>query len=697
MPVANGVAISIHAAGTRLGEYSIQRQTKFKRVTSYIRVPTPKIRDGRPEQSTFAISICLLREGMIVPYSDQPSDKDPDPHAIPVSCHIRKTMSEALPVRPWNRTTSDPNETVAAYIYFDGRAKEEVATLLRPGDETWVNSRWVSGPEADGGLAEREFIFKEVGIDKALGGLGITDLKSDETRKMDRAEKQHARAKRREARREAAKEYADHNGIDIEDIPHSSSDSSSDDEEKLAETAGQIKIVLFRVLATGEVKKGEYSPQFSAADDTEDPMMDEPDDGADLSHTAAFAKPKSLDPSTISTQTVQGIDGPDTPFATFTFLYRGDRQLKKMGILKEEPIDKSSKRKSRADIDFSNLKPLTPKGTVGFTTRRDQLSNNNKSDRAKSNGKGKTKKRKSGTPSDSDSDGDDSVTPKKTSPPHSAGGSNSGDDNVNDLKRSASKTLSPTDRARVDSIAEGLRKTRLKRQHSAELEDREPQILASPQNASGPIAPPFPAGSTTPPDDLDITSPVKLSEESDGTSQASAPAVGTRTPSLSISQSAFSSSGPNEEPVIGSPFKRHRTSMDADGFGGRSGAMNFPGPGLLDFKKMVDSGDESVTAKNSGSAPNKSGESDGEIHTLSERDMMGLGLGTIIEYVDFGPELRRKGGLSNGMWLEPALPISKGVDDEPASGKQKAAAKTEKGGDPLELMMDGGTWEEGDA
>lgn len=70
--------------------------------------------------------------------------------------------------------THSENETIAAYIYFDGRAKEEVATLLRPGEETWVNSRWVQVPESEGGgLAEREFLFREVGLERWLNGLDL--------------------------------------------------------------------------------------------------------------------------------------------------------------------------------------------------------------------------------------------------------------------------------------------------------------------------------------------------------------------------------------------------------------------------------------------------------------------------------------------------------------------------------------------
>ena len=46
--------------------------------------------------------------------------------------------------------------------------------MLRKGEETWVNSRWVGMPESEGGgLAEREFLFKEVGLERWLNGLDL--------------------------------------------------------------------------------------------------------------------------------------------------------------------------------------------------------------------------------------------------------------------------------------------------------------------------------------------------------------------------------------------------------------------------------------------------------------------------------------------------------------------------------------------
>ncbi|KAG7111506.1 hypothetical protein HYQ44_009701, partial [Verticillium longisporum] len=90
---------------------------------------------------------------------------------------------------------------------------------------------------------------------------------------------------------------------------------------------------------------------------------------------ANFAKPKTLDPKTISTQTVTGIDGPDKPYASFTFFYRGERQLQKIGVLASskvpQPTPGSAKRRS-GQLDFSTLGPLKSTGTVGFSTFRDQ-------------------------------------------------------------------------------------------------------------------------------------------------------------------------------------------------------------------------------------------------------------------------------------------------------------------------------------
>ena len=65
--------------------------------------------------------------------------------------------------------------------------------------------------------------------------------------------------------------YGGDDGSPVEDIAQEdgffSTDSDSEDEPPQPEAAGQIKVALFRVLASGEVKRGEYSPQFDAHDD----------------------------------------------------------------------------------------------------------------------------------------------------------------------------------------------------------------------------------------------------------------------------------------------------------------------------------------------------------------------------------------------------------------------------------------------
>ncbi|KAI7516788.1 hypothetical protein KC331_g21951, partial [Hortaea werneckii] len=290
---------------------------------------------GKPEQSTFAISITLLTPGLNVPYSTpKPTPEDPYPRPRIVGGLPGFTSERGRygpPVQPYAPRTSNPNETIAAYIYFDGRPKEEVATLLRRGEETWVNSRWVSVPESEGGgLAEREFLFREVGLERWLNGLDLEGSKN----KAELIEKRQRRLEKKRRKRQervnidgemedepysrldrnGVLRYGGENGEPVEDIQDESGlfslDSDSDDEPPQPEAAGQIKVALFRVLASGEIKRGEYSPQFDAHDDDEGGDQNGNANGeggdADVDHTTSFAKPKALDPKTISTQTVTG-------------------------------------------------------------------------------------------------------------------------------------------------------------------------------------------------------------------------------------------------------------------------------------------------------------------------------------------------------------------------------------------------------
>lgn len=347
MPTFLGLAVSIHTPQGPLPEYSIQKQSRIHRITSYIPVPPAKIPPGatKPEQSTFAISITLLTPGLHVPYSTpKPTDEEPDPKpkivgGLPGSTGERGKYGPTIAA--YKPLTTSPNETIAAYIYFDGRAKEEVATLLRRGEETWVNSRWVSVPESEGGgLAEREFLFREVGLERWLNGLDLEGKDKDVAAKIERRKQRLEKKRRKKQEAKGSSDEEDNtesrNGVlrysDSKDAPVEAlsgnddfftDNSDSDDEPPEPEAAGQIKVALFRVLASGEIKRGEYSPQFDAHDDDE---QNGGGDGEDIDHTTSFAKPKTLDPKSISTQTVTGIDPPDKPYAVFTFLYRGERK-----------------------------------------------------------------------------------------------------------------------------------------------------------------------------------------------------------------------------------------------------------------------------------------------------------------------------------------------------------------------------------
>ena len=362
MPCFKGLAVSIHTPEGPLPEYSIQKQSRFSRISSYIPVPPAKIpqnsTSNQPEQSTFAISITLLTPGLNVPYSQpKPTPENPYPRPRIVSGLPSITGDRGRyggVIGPYIPLSTSPNETIAAYIYFDGRAKEEVATLLRRGEETWVNSRWVGVPESEGGgLAEREFLFREVGLERWLNGLDLEgkDAAAKIERRRQKMEKKRRRRKLRidsddeaESSLVGGKDRSEKGvlryGADQQSPLEQMSDSdemflsgsgSDSDDDPVPESTGQIKVALFRVLASGEIKRGEYSPQFDAHDD-DDEMGRSSENGAktdnsnteEVDHTTSFAQPKSLDPKSISTQTVTGIDPPDKPFAVFTFLYRGE-------------------------------------------------------------------------------------------------------------------------------------------------------------------------------------------------------------------------------------------------------------------------------------------------------------------------------------------------------------------------------------
>ncbi|PWY64643.1 hypothetical protein BO83DRAFT_138619 [Aspergillus eucalypticola CBS 122712] len=526
MPCFKGLAVSIHTPDGPISEYSIQRQSRASRIACYIPVPPPKIPEsgsGRPEQSTFAISITLLNPGQDVPYSapkptpDNPAPKPKVVGGLPGTTGERGQYSST--VAPYQALTNSPNETVAAYIYFDGRAKEEVATLLRRGEETWVNSRWVSVPVSEGGgLAEREFLFREVGLERWLNGLDLEG--KDAAAKIER---RRQKMEKRRIKREATGDleinaksgkgvmrYGNDAKSPLEDVSDDDMSFSDSDDDPIPESAGQIKVALFRVLASGEIKRGEYSPQFDAHDDDDEAQGENGHKGAadaDIDHTTSFAKPKTLDPKTISTQTVTGIDPSDKPYATFTFMYRGERQLQKMGILRDPKAQEtpgSAKRRS-LQPDFANLGPLKPGGTVGFVNFRDSTE--------------RKKGKKSGEDDemDSEDDEDNSILGK----------ADEEEGKEDDLH------LSPDDIRRQGELAESIRKIKLKRQHSsASLATNTPPAESASPNTAG-DTPATNDPSTTPP------------------AVAAATAAETPKPAANTLNGGF----------IGSPLKKQRASV----------------------------------------------------------------------------------------------------------------------------------------
>ncbi|XXG95699.1 hypothetical protein Hte_001969 [Hypoxylon texense] len=508
MPCFKGIAVSIHANSAPLPEYGMQKQSRFSRISTYIPVPQPQLNPetSKHEAAKFAISITLLTPGHPIPYTTpKPTAANPHPKPLytgPLPSTNSGPSKHANAVTPYIPMTNSANETIAAYIYFDGRAKEEVATLLRPGEETWVNSRWVQVPESEGGgLAEREFLFREVGLETWLNGL---DLKGHDA--AEKVEKRRQKFERRHRRHRSTPHAA---GMDAEktnktrDIltygtedqsplasPNDSdSDSMSDDDEP-PEATGQIKVAMFRVIASGEIKRGEYSPQFDAHDDDDD--SDSGNKGAsngaidaDVEHTTSFAKPKTLDPKTISTQTVTGIDGPDKPYAVFTFFYRGQRQLTKMGLFPGAKADQkapNTKRRS-TQLDFSGLGPLKSTGTVGFSAFRDQEAEAAKKRQARRKSNGPT-----GNLMDEDSDDDDDDSPLAKME----------DTDDKDVKTH----LAPEDATVTGELQAGIDRIRLKRQHSMDPDAAE----ASGSGKSPSVG--LTAGEATPTDSASSNQPV---------------------------------------------------------------------------------------------------------------------------------------------------------------------------------------------
>lgn len=566
MPCFKGIAVSVHATGAPLPEYSIQKQSRLSRINAYIPVPPPKIKGAdstKAEPSGFAISITLLTPGLAVPYST-PKPTIDNPHPQPQ--HVADSSESPNGVKPYSPLTNSENETIAAYIYFDGRSKEEVATLLRPGEETWVNSRWVQVPESEGGgLAEREFLFREVGLERWLNGLDLDGGKDAAAKLERRRQKFEKRRKLREAQNgdmdmdgmkhtsdDGVLRYGDPDVAAVEKLAEDEAISDwSDDDDAPPEAAGQIKVAMFRVLASGEIKRGEYSPQFDAHDDDEGDKSNGAE--ADIDHTTSFAKPKTLDPKSISTQTVTGIDGPDKPYAVFTFFYRGERQLQKMGILESSKNIKTTPaaaKRTSTQMDFSSLGPLNMSGTVGFSAFRDAESNGHKAkSRKKTNGH---------SPADSDDDDDDDGMGIVGKMEVADDGEVKSSQNAEDDKFSG-------------QLADGVGRIKLKRQHSADFSGN--------TSTNG-----TPVGTATPLTATDTTA-------------SSAP--------VNITNNMFGKNSLPDDTIVGSPMKRHRAatfSASADEAKNLLNDVNNPAASMADVLESM-----SAAPFGSGSLPDKPG------------------------------------------------------------------------------------------
>ncbi|KAE9977811.1 hypothetical protein EG327_007625 [Venturia inaequalis] len=586
MPCFHGLAVSIHttgAGGGPLSEHGIQKQAKHHRITTHIPVPPPKLQPGttKPEPVTFAISITLLTPGLNVPYSTpSPSIEDPHPRPKVVGGNSDTSTFRGKHsgiIAPYTPLTSSANETIAAYIYFDGRPKEEVATLLRRGEETWVNSRWVSVPDSEGGgLAEKEFIFREVGLERWLNGLDLEGKDANAAATIERRRKRFERkrkgkktvgsddeddlisrinkGKRIDRDHEGILRYGADKNAPIEslsdDNDSDASDTDSEDDAPMPESAGQIKVALFRVLASGEVKRGEYSPQFDVHDD-EETMNGSGEGDADIDHTTSFAKPRTLDPKSISTQTVTGIDPPDKPYAVFTFYYRGQQligivrespsvqflftivyfalgglltlsgQLQKMGILpppKEAAKTPVAAKRQSKQLDFGNIAPLSTSapGTKNFAGYRDAAGSEHKGGRPGND-----------DAMDSDNEDDDD-----------------GDKRIDedDSKDQPIKELSLEEAMQEEKLSEDVRKIRLKRHLSAE-----PLNVPSPKEQDRKQSP-----LATTPTSTDIPT-LDLTGSSNGIASFTAGSLQPPPSGLPV----------DLEPgaIIGSPFKKQRASL----------------------------------------------------------------------------------------------------------------------------------------
>ena len=141
---------------------------------------------------------------------------------------------------------------------------------------TWLTSQWL--PSSKGrGPAQRDFLFREVGLDHWLNSLSVQEHDSAEKpQKLDATEK-----------------------------------------------VGTIKVILCRVRTEGAPTKGGLSLPLSSSTE----KAGQGGVHANVEHITSFALEEPLNLENIVTQNVILTDQPNEPFATFAFLYRSESKL----------------------------------------------------------------------------------------------------------------------------------------------------------------------------------------------------------------------------------------------------------------------------------------------------------------------------------------------------------------------------------
>ncbi|KAK6343283.1 hypothetical protein TWF730_010879 [Orbilia blumenaviensis] len=368
MPTHKGVTITVHTPTGPLPEY--KSHTRKSITTAYIAVPSG---DG-PAPSK-------RPPGPVAPKNTFPPSAPPNSFAISISI----SSDDYKPL------TDNPQEHLAAYLFLDGKEEEAAAMLTRRRD-TWISSRWCA--MEDGSIGEKAFMWREVGLETFLGGLDLSREEKEAIRlnsgsNSPRSGKSGRRglhrrntttgassrnSSSRSPKSSSRRQQSDDGEIEMDDTPpRSASPSDNDDDEdtappvQITNTVGQIKLKLYRVLADGAPKYGVFEPKKDDEDGmmNEDDIIAEPSSAAkaEVSHTTGFAPAQKVDKDLIWSQTVTCLDPLSSPWATFIIFYRGERQLRKMGVIPPSPS---------LSPNLSPISPLSP-GTSMLGRKRQSL------------------------------------------------------------------------------------------------------------------------------------------------------------------------------------------------------------------------------------------------------------------------------------------------------------------------------------